>query len=172
MEWAMKLVLLTVVAAVQIGGAFGEASVQLDELADDSMIVDLQVEVGVSAEAVVAHFSFDDVESFAIPLLDRGGGVYGIRTELEPVNYVVVFEAVGPGELSEAWTLTALGADFGMAEPDGPMPSQAPEEQLSNQTQSIGWLALALAAASLSALAFWVLGGDQDEVVATSAQEE
>lgn len=166
----MRVILIAVMAAAQIGGSFGEARVDLDEMTEDSMIIDLEVEVGVSAEAVVAHFSFGD-QRIMVPLLDRGGGVYGVRTELEPVNYVVVFEAVGPGELSDAWTLAALGAEFGSTDAAGSQPADIPEEDLSDETQRFGWLALALGAASLSALAFWVLGGEDKEAGADAVEE-
>jgi hypothetical protein len=162
----MRLLLIGLLAAVQIGGAFGEAAAEIEELAEESMIIDLEVEVGVSAEAVVAHFSFDGESDFTMPLLDRGDGVFGVRTELEPLNYVIVFEAVGAGDVSEAWTLTSLGADFGAAvESDGAASVDGSGDELSDETRRVGWLALALAAASLSALAFWVLGGDDRETV-------
>lgn len=162
----MRVLIVGLLAAVQIGGAFGEATVEIEELTEGSMIVDLEVEVGVSAEAVVAHFSFDGEPDFTLPLLDRGDGVFGVRTELEALNYVVVFEAVGGGEVSEAWTLTSLGADFGAADLDRVTVADGSENGFSDETRRSGWLALALAAASLSALAFWVLGGDDRKPVA------
>lgn len=159
----MKLAWLLVLAAVQIGGGFGEASAEVQALTQDSMVIDLQVEVAVTSTAVVAHLTFDDDAPLTIPLLDRGGGVFGTRTELEPKNYFVLFEAVGtPGEVSQPVSLTDLGADL-----DSPLvattrPRVGQDEGLTPETQRFGWLALALAAASLSALAFWALG-DREE---------
>lgn len=164
----MKYLVFALVAAVQLGGAFGDATAEVDELNEQSMIISIEVEVGVSASAVVAHLTFEDDPTVTIPLLDRGEGRFGTRTELEPKNYIVVFEAVAaPGELSEPVSLTELGADL-----DQPFvattASAGEEEGLSSDTQRLGWLALALGAASLSALAFWALG-DRDE---DKAEEE
>lgn len=157
----MNLIVLAVLAAAALGGGFGQASAEVDELTATSMIIDLEVEVKVSADAVVAHLSFDDDPTLTMPLLDRGGGVFGVRTELEPKNYMVVFEAVGsPGEVSESISLTRLGADIAGTPGDAPpaVAGGGDDQGLSRDTQRMGWLALALAAASLSALAFWALG--------------
>lgn len=148
-----------ILVAAQLGGAFGAASAEVDELTDQSMIVDLEVEVLTSADAVVAHLSFGDDPPVTMPLLDRGGGVYGVRTELEPKNYVVVFEAVGPGEMSGPVSLAELGAELGEPFERTETPVEDTDEGLSPETQRLGWLALALGAASLSVLAFWVIGG-------------
>ena len=78
--------------------------------------------------------------------------------------HAVVFEAVGSdGELSLPVLISDLGADFGDTEV--PTPSTEPDESdgLSNQTRQFGWLALALAAASLAVLALWVIIGRDDE---------
>lgn len=164
----LRYFVVALLAAVQLGGPFGEATAEVDELNEQSMIISLQVEVGVSASAVVAHLTFEDDPTVTLPLLDRGEGRFGTRTELLPKNYVVVFEAVGaPGELSEPISLAELGADLGQPF----VATTAPlgeEEGLSSETQRLGWLALALGAASLSALAFWALG-DRDE---DDAEEE
>lgn len=149
-------------AAVQLGGAFGDATAEVDELNEQSMIISIEVEVAASASAVVAHLNFEDDPTVTIPLLDRGDGRFGTRTELEPKNYIVVFEAVSAtGELSEPVSLTELGADLDQPFVATTSP-EGDEEGLSSDTQRLGWLALALAAASLSALAFWALG-DRDE---------
>lgn len=169
----MNALALLVLAAVQLGGGFGEASAEVSDLSESSMVLDLQVEVAVSADAVVAHLTFDEETELTMPLLDRGGGIYGVTTEAEPKNYVVVFEAVGAqGELSEPITLFNLGADldFGAGEVPG-APAESGEEDLSDRTVRFGWLALALGAASLSALAFWVLGGRDDSDEAGDEEE-
>lgn len=164
----LRYFVVALVAAVQLGGAFGEATAEIDELNEQSMIVSLEVEVDVSASAVVAHLTFEGDPTVTLPLLDRGDGRFGTRTELEPKNYIVVFEAVAtPGELSDPFSLAELGANL-----DQPFvattASTDEEEGLSSDTQRLGWLALALGAASLSALAFWALG-DRDE---DTAEEE
>ena len=162
-----------VIAALVLGGAFGTASASVDSISDESMILTLEVEVVVSAESVVAHLAFDDDPQVALPLLHRGGGLYGITTELPPKNYAVVFEAIGSGEeLSKPALISDLGADFGGN--DVPTPSTEPpeDEGLSPETERLGWLALALAAASLAVLAIWVITGrDDDESEETSEEE-
>ncbi len=121
------------------------------------MVVEIEVEVLNPADSVVAHLTFED-EELILPLLDRGDGVFGIRTELAPSNYGVVFETIGEGgERSEPTTLARMGADFG-PEISGATSSTAEDEGLSDESQSLLWLAIALGAASLSLIAFWVLG--------------
>ena len=161
----MKSLALLLIAALEIGGAYGNASAEVESIDGDSMIVTIEVEVLQSTNAVVAHLAFEEEPPLALPLLSRGGGVYGIRTELETKNYAVAFEAVGH-DLSAPVLLTQLGADLG----DGGIgvtPTTESGDGLSNETRQMGRLALALAAASLSALAFWALGGrdkpDSDE---------
>jgi hypothetical protein len=145
------------VAAVLIGGAFGSASATVVSTSEEVMVVEIEVDVVESAESVVAHLVFQEEEPLTLPLLDRGGGTFGIRTELEPKNYAVVFEIVG-GESSPPVLLSQLGADLG---PESG-PTTTVDDGLSDESQGLLWLAIALGAASLSALAFWVLGGRDD----------
>lgn len=161
--------LLVVLAAVNLGGGFGEAEGSTVSLGSETMIVDLSVEVNVSAQSVVAHLSSTDDDSRIIPLIHRGGNEYGIRTELPRRDYVVVFEAIGdPGELSSATTLSSMGVQLTVAPAPG---STQADDGVSRETMRWGWLALALAAASLSALAFWVLGGRDQTATAPTAEE-
>ena len=160
----MRLLALGLLAQLFLGGAFGNATATVEEISDDAMVLNLEVELAVSAQAVIAHLAFDDDPQIALPLLDRGGGQFGITTELAPKNYAVVFEAVGSEEeLSIPALISDLGADFG--DTDVPTPSTEPDgsDGLSNQTRQYGWLALALAAASLAVLALWVIIGRDDE---------
>lgn len=156
----MELRLL--LAAVALGGMFGSASATVESIESDVMVVEIQVEVVRSADSVVAHLNFDNEPVLTLPLLDRGGGVFGIRTELEPKNYIVVFEAVGEEiESTEPVSLTELGVDLG---PAAASATTVPaSDELSNESRQMLWLAVALGAASLSALAFWVLGGRDDD---------
>jgi hypothetical protein len=150
-------------AAVLIGGAFGSASAEVKSIEDEVMTVEMEVEVLVSAESVVAHLSFDTDRPLTLPLLDRGGGVFGITTELEPNNYMVVFEVLGANaERSEPVSLTWLGADL-IPDSGSGAPPEEDDDSLSSESSRYLWLAVALGAASLSALAFWVLGGRDDE---------
>ena len=168
----MKLMLLVLVASAQVGGAFGAATATVESLTDTTMVINLEVELEASAQAVVAHLSFEDEPPLALPLLDRGDGVFGIRTELPLKNYVIVFEAIGADEpLSTAFLLSQLGAD--LTGESGITPSNGDDQGgLDADTRRSGWLALALGAASLSALAFWVLGGRDNRSSKAGSDEE
>ncbi len=156
----MRYLAIALLAGIQLGGAFGEASATVAEIDESSMVIELSVEVTVSAQAVVAHLSLGYDVPRALPLLDRGGGVFGIRTELEPRNYIVVFEALGAEmPLSDPRTLVELGAD--LSTPADPS-TTAPDSLVGRETRRLGWLVIALTAASLSALAFWALGGSDE----------
>lgn len=161
------------IASVIVGGGFGSASAEVESTDGDTMLVTMEVEVMVSAQSVVAHLAFDDDPPFTIPLLDRGGGTFGVTTELEAKNYVVVFEAVGPdGETSEPVSMMQMGVDL---DPDsgGSTTTTTDDGDISPENQRMLWLAVAAGAASLSVLAFWVLGpkeGKDEEP--TGADEE
>lgn len=155
----MAIVRWIVVAAV-LGGMFGTATASVESIEDGIMVVELEVEAMGAAETVVAHLSFDNEPVLTLPLLDRGDGLFGIRTELEPKNYIVVFEVVGE-ESSDPVSLTQMGADLG-PESGSTASTDPEEEELDEETQRWLWLAVALGAASLSVLAFWVLGGRDD----------
>ena len=163
----MKIAALLLLAAVQVGSGFGSATAQVDELTETGITVDIEVEVRTSAQAVVAHLGFGDDPELTLPLLDRGGGAFGIRTELDRKDYIVVFEAIGDEvALSEPVSLTDMGADLSTGGDSSPSGGGSDADGLSPETKRLGWLALGLAAASLSALAFWALGGrpsDSDE---------
>jgi len=163
---------LVVLAAVVVGGAFGSATATVESLDGGVMVVSIEIEVGVATESVVAHLSFEDDPVLTLPLLDRGDGTYGLRTELEPKNYFVVFETVDiDSQPSDPVSLSQMGADLG-PEPASPTTTLA-EDELSPASRQLLWLAVALAAASLSLLAFWVLGSrDDDEPDDTRAAED
>lgn len=162
--------LISLMAAVTLGGAFGSASAMVEAIEEDAMLIVIEVEVLDPGDSVVAHLSFED-ERLTLPLLDRGDGEFGIRTELEPKNYVVVFETVGTGgESSEPTTLAQMGADLGQAG-RSPGTTSPEEEGLSEESQSLLWLAIALGAGSLSLIAFWVLGSRDDEDDADESPE-
>lgn len=162
-------------AAIVLGGAFGQASASVVSQEGDVMVVELTVEILESAESVVAHLSFQGEPELTLPLLGRGGGIFGLRTELEPKNYFVVFETLGQnGHSSDPVSLTDLGAEFG---PDrSTTTTTEPDEGLSEESQRMMWLAIALGAASLSLLAFWTLGGrdhaGEEPIVEDTSEEE
>lgn len=153
-------------AAVILGGVFGSASATVESVTQDGMMVEIEVEVSGAPETVVAHMSFED-ERFTLPLLDRGDSVFGLRTELERKNYMVVFEVVDEDAASsDPVSLQEMGADLSLAGRETTTTTEG-EEGLSQESQRLLWLAIALGAASLSLLAFWVLGdrGEDDELL-------
>jgi hypothetical protein len=159
-----------VLAAVILGGVFGSAGATVESIEDDVMVIDLEVEVIGATDSVVAHLTFDNSEELTLPLLDRDDGTYGIRTELETKNYVVVFEAVGE-EASDPVSLTELGADL---LPQSVNVTTDPDDDgLSDESRRSLWLSVALGAAALSLLAFWVLGGrDEARKEKATVEEE
>jgi hypothetical protein len=159
------------IAAVVLGGAFGSATADVEEIDANVMIIEIEVEVLKVSDSVVAHFAFEDEPVLTLPLLDRGEGVFAIRTELEPKDYAVVFEVIGPGgESSNPVSLTRMGAD--LRSQAGTTTSTVDEEGLSGESEQMLWLAVALGAASLSVLAFWVLSGRDDDDVGETLDEE
>lgn len=153
-------------AAVIIGGSFGSASATVESVDDEMMVVEISVEVLDSADSVVAHLTFGDERELTLPLLDRGDGAFGLRTELEPKNYFVVFETTGEDAArSEPVSLSRMGAELGPGSGATATTSPDDEDDLSDDLKQMLWLAVALAAASLSLLAFWVLGDREDEPI-------
>ena len=158
-----------VLFAVEVGAGFGSASASVVSMTDQSMIVDVRVEVETTADSVVAHFALPDEDTITIPMLERDDGAYGVTTEVKPANYIVMFEAIGdPGAESDQVSLTDLGVDLSStADPT----TTTTTEDLSAGTQQWLWLGVALGAASLSALAFWVLGGREDDDEADESED-
>lgn len=156
------ILVMAVVAAVTLGGAFGEAGASTVSVESETVVIDIYVDVAVSAQSVVAHLSAADDDTKIIALIHRGGPRYGLRTELPRKDYLVVFEAIGETpQLSPPATLTALGAQLTVPPPSGSPDAEDVADE-SRESTRWGWLALALGAASLSALAFWVLGARDD----------
>ncbi|MEX1038151.1 MAG: hypothetical protein WDZ96_04760 [Acidimicrobiia bacterium] len=158
----MLRALAHVLLAVELGAGFGAASAELVSTSSNAIEVDLRVEVTQSAETVIAHLVAEGESPVALPLLQREPGVFGIRTALKPLNYRVVFELFGPDPaLSEPRSLMELGVVFPVGGSESTTttdPADLPEDV----TRWL-WLAIAFGAASLSALAFWVLGGDDPQ---------
>ena len=156
----MFRVAAAILLAVQLGGAFGNASATVLSTSGESMQVDIHVEVSGSADSVLAHLALPGEPTLTVPLLEREPGLYGIRTELRAANYAVVFEVLGsPSAQSQPVLLSDLGADIG----DGSAVSTAPEEVPTEEeiTRWL-WLALAFAAGALAVLALLFIGGKKD----------
>lgn len=144
--------------AVELGAGFGPATATVFSTTEESMIVDFHVEVGEAADSVVVHLDLPDEDPITVPMVPRDDGSYGVTTEVKVADYQVVFETLGvSGNQSDPVALSDLGVDF-ENEP-GAAPDTTEVEERSPRTQRWLWLGVALAAASLSALAFWVLGG-------------
>jgi len=145
-----------VVSAVELGAGFGAATATVVSTTDQSIVIEMHVEVDAPADTVVAHLSLPGEETVTIPMLPREDREYGVTTEIRAADYVIVFEAIGEsGAQSDPVTLSDLGADL---RPDASTATTESDEP-SPATRRWLWLGVALGAASLSALAFWVLGG-------------
>ncbi|HEX6145950.1 MAG TPA: hypothetical protein VF083_04175 [Acidimicrobiia bacterium] len=146
--------------AVELGAGFGAATATVVSTTDESMVVDFHVEVEASADSVVLHLTLAGEDPIRVPMVERDDESFGVTTEVKAANYRVVFEALGdPGAQSSPVSLIELGAEL----PGGSdSPDTTESEERSPGTQRWLWLGVALGAASLSALAFWVLG-DRDE---------
>ena len=157
----LRIAAFVLLAAVDIGGGFGNAGAEVISLRDESMEVEIQVEVLGTVDAVVVHFALSGEDPVTLPLVSRGGGLFGITTELKPANYQVVFETLGDVSIQSLPVAIAdLGAE--VTSTSGPATSST-EGGFSRVTRRWGWLALAFGAASLAALAFWALGGGRDD---------
>ncbi len=157
----MHILIAAIVFAVELGGVFGAASAEVVTMGDESMTIEIEVGIEGEVEAVVAHLALPNEPALALPLLDRGDGTFGVTTEVKPANYQVVFETLGEVS-SQSQTVTL--ADLGVELVGDGSTGTTEDEGLSADTLGWGWLAVAFGAASLAALAFWVLGGrDRDE---------
>lgn len=156
--------------AVELGAGFGTATATVVSTTHESLVVDFHVEVGVSADSVVVHLALSDEDPITVPMVQRDDGSYGVTTEVKAADYQVVFEALGdPGAQSDPVALTDLGVNF---ETGSEAPDTTESEGSSPGTRRWLWLGVALGAASLSALAFWVLGGRDEPTDDLSHREE
>jgi len=141
---------------VEIGGVFGNATASAKDLTSATIELDL----GVQADGdvtVVAHLIEPGGAQETLPLASRGAGIFGIRTEVRRIDYVVVFEAI-EGSLasqSQPLRLTELGVDPAILGVLTVSPTQP--EEISDSTRQWGWAGLGLAAGALTLLAFWAL---------------
>jgi hypothetical protein len=166
--------------AVELGAGFGTATATVVSTTEESMIVELHVEVVEAADSVVVHLGLPEEDPVTIPMVPRETGSYGVTTEVKVADYQVVFEALGePGAQSDPVALSDLGVD--LSGESRPATSMTEVVERSPGTQRWLWLGIALGAASLSALAFWVLGArdrpadeaeEPEETPALTSQDE
>lgn len=136
---------------LQVGGGFSAAA---EATVIDRSTVEIAVEVSTEAgSSVVVHAVDPGGEQRTVAMLEVTPGVYRTRFTTRPLDLVVVFEHLESGAQSDPVRLTALGVA-----PDLVGVVGAPTAQPDNEGSGWGWLAIALGAASLSALAFWTLG--------------
>jgi len=165
----MVKLLATVIVLIGLGSPFGDATVEGTRIGDH-----LQVEFAVTVEgapvAVVVHAVDPGQSQETVSLGNRGGVQWAGVTDLDLMNYVIVFEAIladGEGIVSEPTTLFQLGLDPVLIGMGGGVDVVVDDgdEPLSATTRRWGWGALALAAAALALLAVWAMsdrnGGKQ-----------
>lgn len=151
------VLLLALMIFFQVGGFFVEPAVEGRE----TSAVRMEIDVSVSAApggSVVAHLIDPGGNQQTVALRERSSGRYGGIIEVGRVDLVVVFEALdGLGTQSEPARLTDIGLDRALlgALPVAPTATTVPG--VSASTRQWGWLALAMAALSLAALALWAL---------------
>lgn len=139
---------------VDLGGVFGRARASGIELSGATMELDLEVEADPEA-VVVSHLIEPGGEQKTVPLVARSSGVFGIRTEVRKIDYVVVFEVVGGlAAQSQPVRLTELGIQPGLL---GIVPPTTRTDDFDSATTQWGWAGLGFAAAALAVLAYWAL---------------
>ncbi len=144
------------VAAVILGGAFGEASAEGRALSSGQVQVEITVEVA-DAQTVVAHIIEPGGGQETVPLVNRGNDRYSTTVEVRKADFVIVFEALGDAlsVQSQPVRLTELGLDPTLI---GALPTTTTTTELDRvYTRQWGWAGLALAALSLAFLAWWAL---------------
>src|SRR5688572_12546253 len=143
-------------SGVEIGGEFGRATASATNLSTTTIELDLALEADAAA-TVVAHLIEPGGAQETLPLVPRGGGVFGIRTEVRKIDFVVVFEAVdGQGaSQSQALRLTEMGVNPAVLGVENRPPTES--EEFSDNTRLWGWAGLGLAAIALTLVALWAL---------------
>lgn len=140
-----------VLMTLQVGGGFSAAA---EATVIDRSTVEIAVEVNAqAASSVVVHAVDPGGDQRTVAMLEVAPGVYRTRFTTRPLDLVVVFEHLESGAQSDPVRLTALGVA-----PELVGVLDVPASQPESGGSSWGWLAIALGAASLSALAFWTLG--------------
>lgn len=165
------MVLLVAVAMFfQVGGSFVGPTVEGRETSATTMEIDISVS-GAPGGSVVAHMIEPGGRQETFALRERSSGRYGGIFEVGRMDLVVVFEALdGTGTQSEPFRLTDIGLDRALLGALPVAPTTTPSG-VSSETRGWGWLALAMTAAALAALALWALP-DRPEPEATSGESD
>lgn len=158
----VRLAVLLLVASVELGGIFGAAEASGRALSASTLELELSVEAPANG-TVVAHLIEPGGSQRTVALAERSPGLYGGFVEIPPIDYLVVFEAVGSvGVQAPPLRLTELGLDPALLG-RSPIAPTTTAPGLSPETRRWGWLGLGLAAAALTALAVWTLGDRSDQ---------
>ena len=103
-------------------------------------------------------------EQITVAMAEQSSGLYRAVTDVDQIDYVAVFEGIAnPPFQSEPRRLTELGLDRALITPDQVFPAAPTTTLPEDDPARWGWLGLGLGAASLSLLAFWVLGGKSEK---------
>lgn len=160
MAWGLALLSLT--AALVLGGDFGVASASGEPAVGNRVLVDLEVEIFVSADVVVAHLIQPGGEQETISMSGDSSGIFRGAATIPKADLVVVFEAVrGPGNsvLSSPATLTELGLDRALL---GDLVAPIEEAPVAEPTAGIGGpllIAILSGVLSLALIAWWAWSG-------------
>lgn len=148
----------TLVVGVLLAGSVGFVSPEAEAVVVDSNTVEYAVSVeSPSGTSIVLHALDPGSEQLTLAMLETSSGVYRTRFESRALDYIIVFEDLTSGEQSEPFRLSELGVAPEFVGKSPVVDNSATPEP----NESLGWLALGLGLASLSALAFWALGGDR-----------
>lgn len=158
----MKQVVAFVFVSVALGGGFGNAAASATVNNDGTLDVQLQVEV--VADTVVAHVIEPGGSQETISLVRRADGTFGGTVTTPRANRVVVFEALVGDESTSARPVTLLdlgvpGSLIGVDGPDLLTREPGSEAIMFNlgRSETI-WMAVALLAVALALVAWWAAG--------------
>ena len=150
----MRLAVVLVLVAASAGSQFVSPRASADGVTNGTMAVDLSVTLSGSDGPVVAHLMLPGQEPEVTPLIDRGGGEWGMTLDLRRADWLVVFEDVSSGVLSEEWALTSMGLDPSVL---GIVPPAAAAEPRSRVPPPAMAAAAAVAVVAFSAVVAWRL---------------
>lgn len=158
----MNLLVAFVFASVALGGGFGEAAASAT--VNNAGTLDVQLQVDVVADTVVAHVIDPGGSQETVSLVRRADGTFGGMVITPRANRVVVFEALVADESISARpvTLLDLGVPGSLIGVDGPdLLAQEPEPDAIlfgfDRSETI-WIAVASLAVALALVAWWAAG--------------
>jgi hypothetical protein len=155
----MRWILAVISIVAQVSTGFTDGAVEGTEIADDTVRITITVRAAPGG-SVVVHLVDPGGEQITVAMAEQSSGLYRAVTDIDQIDYVAVFEGIAnPPFQSEPQRLTELGLDRALITPDQVFPASPTSTAAEDDPTRWGWLGLGLGAASLSLLAFWVLGG-------------